>query len=491
MNLGDAARAWVTWIGVAAFAAAQGGVADQGAVEAQGRAPNRLSGSSSPYLRQHQFNPVDWHPWGSEALALAKRLDKPIFLSIGYSACHWCHVMAEESFSDPAVARLLNDSFVCIKVDREERPDLDQIYMGALQAMGRQGGWPLSAWLTPGGRPFFGGTYFPPEDARGLPGFRRVCEALSKAWVEERAQVLEGARELSEHLASTLAPAMAPGEPSAEMLAGLTASAAAWFDGEEGGFASPPRFAPKFPQAPRLRMLLEHDEAARAMAVATLEAMRRGGIHDQIGGGFHRYSTDREWRIPHFEKMLYDNAQLASVYLRARAWSGDDRFAAVARSTLDYLVRELQAPSGGFWSSQDAQSEGVEGKFFVWTRAEFEALLGYCHHIVFTTPATMTALPKTIRCVKDCLASFSENRTGFCVSTIRQVSDFACGDIHRTNLGDPAFVSVISHYQPSTVGRPTIFYISIRVRKIHLRRNQGLVSPDSKSKTTNSVRFFR
>lgn len=337
---------------------------------------NRLGASASPYLRQHRDNPVHWQPWDDAALALARRLDRPIFLSIGYSACHWCHVMAEESFSDPEVAALLNERFVCIKVDREERPDIDQIYMGALQAMGRPGGWPLSAWLTPAGQPFFGGTYFPPEDSRGLPAFRRVCEALSTAWQDERERVLTGAKELSEHLASSLAPPLEPGEPTAAMFDGVTAAAAGWYDRDAPGFASPPSYAPKFPQAPHLAMLLEHDDESRAMALATLDAMRRGGIHDQLGGGFHRYSTDRAWRVPHFEKMLYDNAQLASVYLRASAWSGADRFAAVGRRTLDYLLRELQSPDGGFWSSQDAQSEGVEGKYFVWTRAEVEAALG-------------------------------------------------------------------------------------------------------------------
>ena len=368
------AAALLAAVGCAVAPAAQAQEPD--AAPAAGPLRNRLGASASPYLRQHRDNPVHWQPWDDEALAAARRLDRPIFLSIGYSACHWCHVMAEESFSDPEIAALLNESFVCIKVDREERPDIDQIYMGALQAMGRQGGWPLSAWLTPDGAPFFGGTYFPPEDSRGLPAFRRVCESLAGAWSEDRERVLRGANELSDYLQRSLAPALVPGEPSTAMFAGLTEAAAGWFDASVPGFAAPPRYAPKFPQAPHLGMLLEHDARSREMATATLEAMRRGGIHDQLGGGFHRYSTDREWRVPHFEKMLYDNAQLASVYLRASEWTGSVAFATAGRRTLDYLLRELQSPEGGFWSSQDAQSEGVEGKFFVWSRPEVEAIVG-------------------------------------------------------------------------------------------------------------------
>jgi uncharacterized protein YyaL (SSP411 family) len=338
---------------------------------------NHLAGQTSPYLRQHQHNPVDWYPWGPEALARAVQEDKPIFLSIGYSACHWCHVMAHESFEDPAVAAVMNADFVCIKVDREERPDLDEVYMAALQAMGQQGGWPLSAWLLPDGRPFYAGTYFPPQDAHGRPGFRRVCEHLAKAWREQRQELVDGADRLSTHLQQVLAPELPPGEPTAALLASVLPEAERRFDASHGGFAPAPAFAPKFPSPRQLQVLLRlGGERATAMVRTTLDAMQRGGMCDQLGGGFHRYSTDRAWIVPHFEKMLYDNALLVPCYLEAAAQLGEPGYAATARATLDYLLREMQHPGGAFFASQDAQSEGVEGRFFVWSREQFTQLLG-------------------------------------------------------------------------------------------------------------------
>ena len=341
---------------------------------------NRLASETSPYLRQHATNPVDWHPWGKEALERSKKEGKPIFLSVGYSSCHWCHVMERESFEDEKVAALLNEHFVCIKVDREERPDLDEIYMAAVQAMTGNGGWPMSVWLTPDLEPFYGGTYFPPEDRNGMPGFSRVVSQLAKVWRERRDECVKGGKQLTEHLRSALQTAGGAKDLPKRIAASMTAQSKAQYDEQHGGFASAPHFAPKFPHAAELRVLLlqqaRGDEAAAAMATKTLDRMAQGGLFDQLGFGFHRYSTDREWLVPHFEKMLYDNALLAVAYLEASRVPGGDRFRDVARQTLDSMAREMQSKDGAFWSSQDADSEGVEGRFFVWSMDDLRAVLG-------------------------------------------------------------------------------------------------------------------
>ena len=345
-----------------------------------GRGTNRLAAETSPYLRLHAGNPVDWYPWGPEALERARKEDKPIFLSIGYSSCHWCHVMERESFSDPDIAAFLNAHFVCIKVDREERPDLDEIHLAAVQAMTGQGGWPLSVWLTPELEPFFGGTYFPPVDRNGLPGFRRVAEQLHKAWTENRGAVRKGSRELAQHLQQVLAAQLEGGELGSAMVAGAVAASLAHADPVHGGFGIAPQFAPKFPHAAELVMLLQAgvrgDNSAREVALRALDAMARGGIRDQVGGGFHRYATDRAWRIPHFEKMLYDNVQLADAHVAAWLAGAGRSHLDVAVSTLDYVLRELRGEGGAFCSSQDAQSEGEEGRYFLWTREQVAAAAG-------------------------------------------------------------------------------------------------------------------
>jgi uncharacterized protein YyaL (SSP411 family) len=339
--------------------------------------PNRLAGETSPYLLQHAHNPVDWYPWGPEALTRAKDEDKPIFLSIGYAACHWCHVMERESFEDAATAADLNRDFVAVKVDREERPDLDQVYMAAVQAMTGGGGWPMSVFLTPDGKPFYGGTYFPPEPAHGMPAFRQVLAGVAKAWHDERDEVLAAGGRMVASLIEHNQTVTSDDAPTRELLDTATAAIEAGFDAGNGGWGR----APKFPQPMTIEYLLRRaattgDPRPLAVARRSLDAMAAGGIHDQLGGGFHRYATDAIWLVPHFEQMLYDNAQLARVYIHGFALSGDTRYRDVARGTLDYLLRELRRDDGTFAASQDADTEGIEGATFVWTAAEIREVLG-------------------------------------------------------------------------------------------------------------------
>jgi uncharacterized protein len=338
--------------------------------------PNRLADETSPYLLQHAANPVDWYPWGEEALTRAREQDKPILLSIGYAACHWCHVMERESFENPETAALMNEHFVNVKVDREERPDLDSIYMDAVVAMTGSGGWPMTVFLTPAGAPFVGGTYFPPEPRHGMPAFRDVLTGVAAAWREKRDRIGEQTQKLVEHLRSSAAVKPVEGELGDGMLSLAYESLALGFDREWGGWGG----APKFPSASTLEFLLRRGE--RDMTAATLDAMAAGGMYDLVGGGFHRYSVDRKWLVPHFEKMLYDNAQLAVCYLHGYAVLGNERYRAVAEETLDYMLRELALDGGGFASAQDADTDGVEGLTFTWKRSDDvpDALLHHFEH---------------------------------------------------------------------------------------------------------------
>jgi hypothetical protein len=336
---------------------------------------NRLARETSPYLLLHAENPVDWYPWGEEAFEAARREDKPLFLSVGYSTCHWCHVMERESFSDPEIARQLNEGFVCVKVDREERPDVDDVYMTATQLLTRSGGWPNSVFLTPDLKPFFAGTYFPPRDGLGRPGFPRVLEGLREAWLLRRAEVLQQAEVVAGAMESHLAgPERSSARlPGAEIGAATQAALAARFDPEWGGFSP----APKFPSPANLFFLLDRasDRQARDMLVTTLDRMARGGIRDQLGGGFHRYSTDETWLVPHFEKMLYDNAALGRLYAEAAPLAPGAGFEDVARATLDFVLRELAHPDGGFLSAIDADSDGHEGLFYTFTQSDLDEAL--------------------------------------------------------------------------------------------------------------------
>ena len=340
------------------------------------RKPNRLAGEKSPYLLQHARNPVDWHPWGAEAFEKARRENKPIFLSIGYSTCHWCHVMEHESFENTAIAELLNRWFVPVKVDREERTDVDQIYMTALQAMAGQGGWPLSVWLTPDLKPFYGGTYFPPQSAHGRPGFGELLTRIHEVWEEQHEQVLEQGRQLHEAIAAAQSAAVS-GEVDDGMLRVAYAAFRDQYDEEDGGFGG----APKFPRPSQFNFLLRHwkrtgDAKALEMTTHTLRRMALGGMYDQLGGGFARYSVDARWHVPHFEKMLYDNAQLVASYVEAWQITRDPFFAGVVRDVLHYVARDMTHPDGGFYSAEDADSEGLEGKFYAWTAQELRDALG-------------------------------------------------------------------------------------------------------------------
>jgi uncharacterized protein YyaL (SSP411 family) len=339
--------------------------------------PNRLINETSPYLLQHAQNPVDWYPWGEEALQRAKTEDRPIFLSIGYAACHWCHVMEHESFEDAATAARMNESFVSIKVDREERPDLDSIYMSAVVAMTGQGGWPMSLFLTPDGKPFYGGTYFPDTRRYNMPAFTDVLSAIATAWKDRRAELVSSSARVIEALQQNEAATGDDAPLSPRTLDQAMRQIQQSFDWDAGGWGG----APKFPQPMALEFLIRvyartRDELLLKMIVTTLDKMARGGMYDQLGGGFHRYSTDAIWLVPHFEKMLYDNAQLARVYLHAWQITRNDFYRRVAEQTLDYVVREMTHPSGGFYSTQDADSEGHEGNYFIWTPAEIRDALG-------------------------------------------------------------------------------------------------------------------
>ncbi len=342
--------------------------------EASNQTANRLAGETSPYLLQHAYNPVDWYPWGPEALERAAAENKALFISIGYAACHWCHVMERESFENPDTAQVMNDNFVCIKVDREERPDIDAIYMDAVQALSGQGGWPMSVWATPEGIPFYGGTYFPPADRPGMPAFTKVLAGVSRAWREQGPAILEEGKELVRKIGEANRPPRAKGGLEPRLLTEAADTLARVFDRKNGGFGG----APKFPQPPVLEFLLRRaadgDATSAEMVSTTLKKMAHGGIYDQVGGGFARYTVDANWLTPHFEKMLYDNAQLARVYIRA--WQRDHTplYRRVAEETLGYLTRDMQDASGGFYASEDADSEGHEGKFYVWSAEEIESL---------------------------------------------------------------------------------------------------------------------
>jgi hypothetical protein len=369
---------------------------------------NRLASETSPYLRQHAENPVDWFPWGEEAFAEARQRDVPVLLSVGYSSCHWCHVMAHESFENPEIAAAMNRAFVNVKVDREERPDVDAVYMQAVQAMTGQGGWPMTVFLAPDARPFYGGTYFPPADRQGMPGFPRVMDAVTEAWRDRRADLLESAGQLHDAIAQgTGLGVNVQAAVPADLARAAIASLRAQFDPRFGGFGR----APKFPQAMTIAFLLDavaagdDDESAtptaRTMATVSLDAMAAGGLYDQVGGGFHRYSVDAHWLVPHFEKMLYDQALLVRAYVKGWLVTGEPRYRRIVEETVAYVLDVLHHPDGGFFSAEDADSEGVEGKFYCWSYEELEQLCGD------DFPEVVRAFGVTMR------GNFEDPHTGF------------------------------------------------------------------------------
>jgi uncharacterized protein YyaL (SSP411 family) len=386
---------------------------------------NRLAAEQSPYLLQHKDNPVDWYPWGEEAFARARDEDRPIFLSIGYSTCHWCHVMAHESFEAEETARVLNRDFVPVKVDREERPDVDDVYMRAVQMMTGQGGWPLSVFLAPDGRPFYGGTYFPPAPRWGKPGFPQLLEAVAGAWKTRRGELEASAADLLAHM-EAVGPTPGGGGPLAGVLEAAGRSLEREFDPANGGFGG----APKFPPSMRLELLVRRflrtrDASARTMTETTLARMAGGGLYDQVGGGFHRYSVDERWLVPHFEKMLYDNALLARAYLLAYRAFGTVDHARVIRETLDFLLAEMTPPGGGFFAAQDADSDGEEGTFYVWDPGSLAEAVGSA-----AAPVVAARFGVTDR------GNFENGRT--VLSVVRTVEDLA-SDFGRT----PAEIAAI------------------------------------------------
>ena len=395
--------------------------------------PNQLTNETSPYLRQHADNPVNWYPWGDQALARAKAENKPIFLSIGYAACHWCHVMAHESFEDPATAAIMNDLYINIKVDREERPDLDQIYMAATIAMTGHGGWPMSVWLTPEGQPFYAGTYFPPKPRYNMPAFTQVLQAVHAAWLDRQAEVRESANKISAALDDDFLTRLMPNAPKQLTPAVVTSvPQTLWknYDRRNGGWGT----KPKFPQPMLIEVLLrlalrEGNNLARDMAENTLRKMAEGGMYDQLGGGFHRYSVDELYLVPHFEKMLYDNAQLARVYLHAYQLTGNPFYKTVCEDICDYVLRDMTDKKGGFYAAEDADSEGVEGKFYVWTPAETLAILGDELGALFNAAYDITptgnfeghAIPRRILTDEDLAAKFDldPDRVAYWLSVAR------------------------------------------------------------------------